>query len=256
MKPLIKPITPHLWFDKEAKEAVEFYTTLFPQSEVVSVKTITDTPSGDCDIVAFKLWDYSLMSISAGPLFKFTPAVSISVQCENEEQIDKIYHALREGGDDLMPLDVYPWSKKYAWVKDKYGLTWQLNLPNDQGVIKQRINPALMYVGDVCGKAEEAINYYVSVFPNSKINSIFRYEKGQEPDKEGTVAHAEFELGGKLIMALDSAREHKFNFNEAVSLMIYCETQEEIDYYWEKLSAVPESEQCGWLKDKYGLSWQ
>lgn len=252
----MQKIVPHLWYDQEAKEAAEFYASLFPNSEITCVRTITNTPSGDCDIVSFKLWDYSFMAISAGPLFKFNPSISISVQCESEDQIDKLHKALSEGGKDLMPLDRYPWSRKYAWTADKYGFTWQLNLPNEQSDVRQRINPALMYTKDTYGKAEEAMNFYSSVFPNSKINSIFRYEKGQEPDKEGNVAHGEFELFGELMMALESAREHDFKFNEAVSLMVNCDTQEEIDNYWEKLSAVPESEQCGWLKDKYGVSWQ
>lgn len=83
-----------------------------------------------------------------------------------------------------------------------------------------------------------------------------RYGKDQAPDKEGTLMFAEFMLENGWLAAMDSAHEHKFDFNEAVSLMVECNTQEEIDYYWEKLSAVPEAEQCGWLKDKYGLSWQ
>jgi predicted 3-demethylubiquinone-9 3-methyltransferase (glyoxalase superfamily) len=122
--------------------------------------------------------------------------------------------------------------------------------------IAERITPSLMFVGPVCGKAEEAINFYVSVFPDSKIDGVFRYTAGQEPDKEGTVAHAGFTLNNQKFIAMDSAREHEFNFNEAISLVVTCVDQKEIDYYWEKLSAVPESEQCGWLKDKYGVSWQ
>lgn len=113
-----------------------------------------------------------------------------------------------------------------------------------------------MFVHDVCGKAEEAMNFYISMFPDSKIEGIIRYGADQTPEKEGTVAHASFWLCGEEFGAMDSAHEHKFMFNEAVSFIVKCDTQEEIDYYWEKLSAVPESEQCGWLKDKCGVSWQ
>jgi len=122
--------------------------------------------------------------------------------------------------------------------------------------IKQRIIPTLMFVGKVAGKAEEAINFYVSVFHDSRVDSIDRYGKGEEPDIEGTVKHASFMLEGQGFAGMDSALKHDFAFNEAISLMVHCETQEEIDYYWEKLSADPKAEQCGWLKDKYGLSWQ
>lgn len=113
-----------------------------------------------------------------------------------------------------------------------------------------------MFVGDNCGNAEEAINFYLSIFKNAKQGLIVRYPKGMEPDKEGTIMFADFSLENQWFSAMDSAHEHKFNFNEAFSFMVYCDTQEEIDYYWERLSAVPEAEQCGWLKDRVGLSWQ
>lgn len=253
----MQKIVPHLWYDTKAKEAAEFYVQTFGKdSKVLSVSELHDTPSGDVDVLSFTIWGYEFQAISAGPYFTFNPSISISVQCESEEEIDKIYSALIDGGSALMALDVYPWSKKYGWLNDKYGLSWQLNLPNDQETIAQRINPAIMFVGDQCGKAEEAMQFYTSVFPDSEIKSTFRYEVGQEPDKAGTIAHGEFTLSGELFMALDSARQHDFMFNEAVSLIVNCKDQAEIDYYWGKLSAVPESEQCGWLKDKYGVSWQ
>jgi predicted 3-demethylubiquinone-9 3-methyltransferase (glyoxalase superfamily) len=155
-----------------------------------------------------------------------------------------------------MPLDKYPFSERYGWVQDKYGLSWQLILSNPEGEERPFIVPSLMFVGDVAGKAEEAINFYLSVFKDSKMGALIRYGAGQEPDKEGTVMFADFMLEGQWFAATDSAREHNFAFNEAISFLVNCNTQEEIDYYWSKLSAVPESEQCGWLKDRYGLSWQ
>ena len=85
---------------------------------------------------------------------------------------------------------------------------------------------------------------------------VARYPAGMEPDKEGTIMFSEFTLNNQWFTAMDSARMHDFTFNEGVSLMVNCDSQEEIDYYWEKLSAVPAAEQCGWVKDKYGVSWQ
>lgn len=259
----MQKIVPHLWFDKEAKEAAEFYTSLFPQSEVTSVRTITDTPSGDCDIVAFKLWDYSFMAISAGPLFKFTPAISFMVNFDPSQdkdaktRIDEVWNKLMEGGKALMPIDKYPFSERYGWVEDKYGLTWQLILTNPEGDERPLILPSLLFVTPGCDKAEEATDFYLTVFKNAKRGAIARYPEGMEPNKEGAVMFTDFKLEGQWFAAMDaSASQHKFNFNEAISLMINCNTQEEIDYFWEKLSAVPESEQCGWLKDKYGVSWQ
>lgn len=104
----------------------------------------------------------------------------------------------------------------------------------------------------------EAMNFYVAVFPNSKIISTTYYpENLDEPHMtgmQGKVLNGEFELNGQRFIALDGGPI--FKFNEAISLTIPCKDQAEIDHYWEALSAVPESEQCGWVKDKYGLSWQ
>ena len=154
-----------------------------------------------------------------------------------------------------MELGEYPFSERYGWVQDKYGLSWQVMFMGNRK-IKQRIIPTLMFVGKQCGKAEDAINFYASVFSSARVGDILHYSKGEEPDKEGSVKHASFMLEGQEFTAMDSARGQNFAFNEAISFMVHCDTQEEIDYYWGKLSADPNAEQCGWLKDKYGLSWQ
>jgi predicted 3-demethylubiquinone-9 3-methyltransferase (glyoxalase superfamily) len=153
-----------------------------------------------------------------------------------------------------MPLDTYPFSKKYGWIEDKYGISWQLILTEDTA--EQKIVPSLLFVGDKAGKAEEAINFYADVFKVAGVGDIARYGAGQEPDKEGTVAYAEFTLEGQKFAAMDSAHQHNYTFNEAISFYVECETQVEVDKLWEQLSAVPESEQCGWVKDKYSVSWQ
>jgi predicted 3-demethylubiquinone-9 3-methyltransferase (glyoxalase superfamily) len=255
-------IVPHLWYDNEANEAAEFYASIFPYSKITNVTTLHDTPSGNSDIVSFELWGQKFMAISAGPLFKFNPSVSFIVnfdpsrEKDASEKIKQVWNKLSEEGTVLMPLDKYPFSERYGWIQDKYGLSWQLILTNPEGEERPTIVPSLMFVGDQCGKAEEAMNFYLSVFKNSKKGLIARYPQGMEPDKEGTIMFSDFMLEDQWFAAMDSAREHKFSFNEATSFIVYCDTQEEIDYYWDKLSAVPEAEQCGWLKDKHGLSWQ
>lgn len=264
----MQKIIPNLWFDKEAKEAAKFYTSLFPDSKVTHTTVLHDTPSGDCDIVSFELWNQEFMAINAGPLFKFNPSVSFMVNFDPlffdsskdrdkaaREKLDMVWNKLTEGGNILMPLDEYPFSKRYGWVADKYGLSWQLMLTDPEGEPRPPIIPSLLFVDDKCGKAEEAINYYLSIFKNSKLGGLHRYPAGMEPDKEGTVMFADFMLENTWFAAMDSAREHKFDFNEAISFLVTCADQKEIDYYWQ-LSAVPESEQCGWVKDKYGVSWQ
>lgn len=248
-------ITPHLWYDSQAVEAAEFYCAALPDSKIANVSTIYDTPSGDTDIVSFDLIGQPFMAISAGPLFKFTPAVSFSVACGTPDEVDEIWAALSSGGKALMPLDSYPFSDRYGWTEDRFGLSWQV-MHVTEGDFKQRITPALLFVGDVCGKAEEAIELYTSLFPDSHVGDVNRYGEGEEPDGEGSVRHATFNLSGYRMAAMDSAIDHDFSFNEAISLIVNCEDQAEIDHYWNGLSAVSEAEQCGWLKDKFGISWQ
>ena len=265
----MEKITPHLWFDKEAKEAAAFYTSVFPASRIVNTSVIHDTPSGDCDIVSFELWGQEFMSISAGPLFKFNSSVSFMVnfdplffkdssspEKEARRALDLAWGKLSEGGTVLMPIDQYNFSNRYGWVQDKFGLSWQLILTNPEGEPRPSVIPSLLFVRDNAGRAEEAINFYLSVFRDSKKGETHRYGAGQLPEKEGTIMFADFMLENTWFAAMDSGREHNFTFNEAVSFMVKCKTQKEIDYYWDKLSAVPEAEQCGWLKDKFGLSWQ
>ena len=258
----MQKITPHLWFDVEAKEAAAFYASVFDNSAVTNVTTIHDTPSGDCDVVSFKVSGHPFMAISAGPLFKPNPSVSFIVNFDPSRdkdagrKLDAVWGKLSEGGTALMPLDKYPFSECYGWVPDKYSVSWQLILSDPAGEPRPAIIPSLLFVGANCGKAEEAIEFYLSVFGNAKQGMTVRYPAGREPDKEGTIMFADFMLENTWLAAMDSAHEHNFSFNEAICLMVSCDTQEEIDYFWEKLSAVPEAEQCGWIKDRYGLSWQ
>ena len=112
----MKPITPHLWFDKEAKEAAEFYCSVFPNSKITNVMTLRDTPSGDCDVVAFELRGQPFMAISAGPLFKFNESISFMVDCETQQEIDYYWEK----------LSAVPAAEQCGWLKDKYGLSWQI----------------------------------------------------------------------------------------------------------------------------------
>ncbi|SHM78588.1 VOC family protein [Gracilibacillus kekensis] len=249
-------IVPHLWYDKEAKEAAEFYASIFPDSRITSITPLDDTPSGDSHLVSFELWGQKFLSINAGPIFKFNPSVSFMVNFDPKsdkeaiEKINMVWSKLSEGGTVLTPLDKYSFSDKYGWIQDKYGLSWQLILKNTEDEERPTIMPSLMFGGDQYNKAEEALQYYLSVFNNAKKGSIAR------SDKEGAVMFSDFMLENQWLTAMDSAENYEFRFSEAISLTVYCDTQEEIDHYWNKLSAVPESEQCGWLKDKYGMNWQ
>ncbi len=251
----MQKIIPHLWFDTQAVQAADFYCQVFPESQILHKNVLNNTPSGNVDLVSLKIWGHEFAFISAGPIFKINASVSFTVICKTPEELDAMWEQLKQDGRVLMELGEYPFSKRYGWVMDKFGVTWQLILVEGD-MPEQRIVPALLFTQDLCGKAEEAINFYVSVFDNSKIKDVMKYGEHETPDTEGTIQHATFMLENQFFTAMDSAHKHEFKFNEAISFMVRCKTQEEIDYYWEKLSAVPESEQCGWLKDKFGFSWQ
>lgn len=255
-------IIPHLWFDTQAKEAAELYTSLLPDSKIIYTSVLHDTPSGDTDIVSFELAGQQFLAISAGPYFKANPAISFmvnfdpSVHTDAKELLDAMWQKLLPGGTVLMELGEYPFSKHYGWIQDKYGFTWQLMLTNPEGEPRPMIVPSLLFTQHNAGKAEEAITKYCSIFKDSKRGTTAHYPKEMVSEKEGNIMFADFSILNTWMAAMDSSQDHKFVFNEAVSLVIPCDTQEEIDYYWEKLSAVPESEQCGWLKDEFGVSWQ
>jgi len=252
---MTQKITPCLWFEKGAEELCAFYTSIFKDSEVKNTTRLHNTPSGAVDVVTLRLRDLEFTLLVAGPFFKFTPAVSFTVACETDDEVEALWAKLAKGGRPLMELGEYPFSERYGWTEDKYGLSWQV-MSVDGRSIEQSITPSLLFVGRQCGKAEEAMEFYTTLFNESRIEGIVRYGEGEPPDRAGTVKHAAFTLAGERFTAMDSAYAHAFTFNEAISFKVRCETQGEIDYYWEELSADPNAEQCGWLKDKYGLSWQ
>lgn len=242
---MIKPIVPCLWFDGQAKDAAEFYCSIFKDSRITS---------GNPSVVTFSVSGEKFMCLNGGPNFKFTPSISFYTILESVEEVQRVWDLLIEGGEAIMDLGTYPWSEKYGWVKDKHGLTWQLTveLPVDS---TQKFMPALMFTGQNFGKAEEAISQYMEIFPKSNLPLLVRYPDTEE-SQAGKVMHAQFEINEQRFVAMDSSFDHKFNFTEAISFVVECDTQNEIDFYWSKLSEGGIESQCGWLKDKYGISWQ
>lgn len=255
-------ITPHLWFDKEAAEAARFYSALFPGSAVEHIVEIRDTPSGDCEAVYFRLGGKPFLAISAGPRFRSNPSISFIVNFDARSdpqaraRLDETWAKLSAGGRALMPLDAYPFSPRYGWMEDRYGLSWQLILSNPQGDPRPLLTPALLFTGEVDGRAEEAGTFYRSVFADSEPGRLVRFPPEMGPELEGKVMYSEFRLGDTWFAAMDGGPAHDFRFNEAISFVVHCRGQNEIDFFWDRLSAVPEAEACGWLKDRFGVSWQ
>lgn len=257
----MQKIVPHLWFDNQAEEAANFYASLFDDSSIGRIgrygkagQEIHGRPEGSVMTVDFELAGFEFMALNGGPHFTFTPAISFFVILDDADQVNELWEALIDGGQALMPIDAYPWSERYGWLNDRYGLSWQIMVGERHR--EHTIVPSLFFVGDQSGNCEEAIEHYISTFPDSEVGALMRYD-GSGVDPQGNIQHGQFYLAGQDFRAMESAmEEHAFGFNEAISFLVRCDTQEEIDQYWNALSAVPEAEQCGWLKDRFGVSWQ
>jgi len=242
---MTKNIFPCLWFDGKAKEAANFYCSIFSNSKITA-----DTPM----VVKFELEGQTIMGLNGGPMYKINPSISLFVSCQSAEEIERVWSKLLEGGSVMMALDKYPWSEKYGWLVDQFGMTWQLmlgELPEGQ----QKIIPSFLFVGKQYGNAQSAINTYTSIFTDSEIHSLQIYE-ANESQPEGNLKFGDFSLSGNRFAAMDGIGEHEFTFNEGVSLVVECEDQNEIDHYWDKLTEGGNESMCGWLKDKFGVSWQ
>lgn len=266
-------ITPNLWFKGNAEDAANYYLSIFPDSKILGTSYYPkSTAEGLADFqqdlagkvltIDFQLGDLQFTAINAGPEFTFNPSVSFMVNFDPsrdemaKQHLDELWEKLMDGGEALMSLDSYSFSPHYGWVQDRYGLSWQLILTNPEGEPRPFIVPALLFSGVQANRAQEAIQYYVAVFENSKLGMQAYYEEDTGSAKKGSTMFADFMLAGQWFAAMDSGAEQDFSFNEAVSFSVACKDQAEIDYYWSKISRVPESEQCGWSKDMFGVSWQ
>ncbi len=255
----MQKITTHLWYDDAAEEAARLYASLFDGSEVKEPSRYdgpssraSGRPEGSPMTVPFRLAGTDFLALNGGPHFRFTPAISLFVTCDTGDEVDRLYAGLADAGGVLMPLGEYPFSPRYAWVADRWGLTWQLS----QGPGGDRIAPSLLFVGEQHGKCEEALRFYATLFDDSRVGRIERYTADDPDPATGAIKYAELVLAGQPFRAMESSLAHDFAFNEAVSFLVSCEDQAEVDGLWSALTDGGEEGECGWLKDRYGVSWQ
>ncbi|KAA0128250.1 VOC family protein [Chryseobacterium sp. SN22] len=242
-------IFPCLWYDGDAKESAEFYCKVF------NGKITADTPM----VMNIDLFGQKLMLLNGGPHFRKNASVSFMVICETEDEVLQYWDPISEDGMVLMPLDSYPWSRKYGWVQDRYGVTWQIYLGDKSG--DQKMVPALMFIHGNNGKAMQAMELYIRTFPNSKIGNVLKYGQGSEghpmQEPEDNIQQAQFEIDGYSLFCMDNSYDHAFDFNEGISMVVMTDTQEQTDKYWNALTADGgRASMCGWLKDPFGFSWQ
>ena len=237
------PIYPCLWFDGQAQEAAKYYCSFFKNANI-------STDNGM--VVIWELEGFRFMGLNGDPQFKPNPSVSFFITCESKEEVDQYWKHLSDGGQVMMPLDTYSWSEYYGFVKDKFGIAWQI-YKGDQSM--QKIIPCLLFTDEHFGQADNAIKWYQKIFKDHEVDHVYYYPE-DELGRKNLVEHAQFTLNKSVMMAMDGKGEHHFEFNEAISFVISCDTQEEIDHYWNGLTEGGEESMCGWLKDAFGVSWQ
>lgn len=241
-------IFPCLWYNEDAKESAEFYCKVF------GGKITADTPV----VLNIELFGQKIMLLNGGPQFEKNASISFMVLCETEDEVQNYWDQLSNGGIVLMELGEYAWSKKYGWVRDKYGVTWQVYLGEKQG--EQKFVPTMMYIHQNNGKALEAMELYTNIFPNSKIGGVLKYGEGvgdENHEVPENVQHAHFEIDGYSFFCMDNSYDHQFDFNEGISIVVMTDNQEQTDHLWNSLTQNGGRESmCGWLKDPFGVSWQ
>ena len=242
---MIQPIYPCMWFDNQAKAAAEFYCSIFEESQIAQDNGIVTT---------FNLAGQKFMALNGGPMYQPNSAISFFVTCESENEVKLLWDKLSDGGEVLMPLDKYHWSDYYGWCADKFGYSWQI-YKGKMSEVNQKIVPMLMFTQQQYGRAEEAVNFYTELFEPSEIQGILKYGD-DTPQAEGKVVHAQFVLNQGVFMAMDGYGSQEAVFSMAQSFVVECDTQEEIDKYWNAFTKEGRESRCGWCQDKFGVSWQ
>ena len=251
----MQKITPFLWFERDMKAVTDFYLGVFPGSTSSYFGSLSDTPSGHVDMATLTIFGKELSLMTAGPYLPFNPTVSFTISCESEDEVRALHGKLMAGGKELMPLKAYPFATLYAWVSDAYGVSWQLMFREGAGAT-QKLVPGFMFVGSVWGRADEALEFYTKVFKNSSIDYRMPHDGTELPEAKDTVKYASFTLSGEPFSIMDGAKGAPFSFEQAISFMVSCEDQDEVDYYWTALTNGGKEVQCGWLSDKFGMPWQ
>lgn len=238
-------ITPCLWFNGQARDAAAIYCAAFKSSRITAQSPF---------VTGIEVAGQHLTLLDGGPMYKPNASISFYVGCETTEEFDQAWNVLSKGGQVVSKPEKSPWSEKYGWISDAFGISWQLGVQKKSD-IAQKITPYLMFTGDQYGRADAAIKHYESVFKGGSTEGVVRYGPGDAPEQAGFVRHAEIALMNQKFM-MSEVSSTSVPFTEGISLTVHCEDQAEVDYYWTKLTEGGEESMCGWLKDRFGVSWQ
>ena len=266
-------ITPNIWCDHSAEEAGAFYASVFDRttSRVVARYPDDGLPEFQHSFAGLPLTvdvsidGYRITLINAGSEFAPNPATSFLVSVDPRRfdddaaaraWINRTWTRLGEDGLVLMDIGDYLFSGLYGWVEDRYGVSWQLKLMDRDAEPAPLITPMLVFGGSVRNRSQEAIALYGELMPPAGMTRQVEYPVSESPYGDEPIVYSEFLLAGQRFSVLDSPVDRDFTFTPGFSLQVDCDGQEELDRIWNALSAVPEAEQCGWLVDRFGVSWQ
>lgn len=276
-------IVPCVWIADDAEAAAAFYTQVFRDAVVTDTKRYPDDAASLPDFqrhmagktltVTLEIRGFQIMLLNGDASLRPSPSLNLMVNLDPllyedaREYLDDLHGALlADGGLERMPLGEYPFSPHYAWVEDRFGVNWQLMLTDPEGDPRPFMMPSFMFGGAHQNESTAAVDTYLSLFPDSALSHRVTYgdmggvpETGQSepsPATADSIAFSDFRLAGQWFVAMDSGAVQDFTFTEALSLVVNVDDQQELDHYWDALSHVPESEVCGWLKDRFGVSWQ
>ncbi|MGW9627165.1 VOC family protein [Microbacterium sp. NPDC055521] len=270
---MTQKIIPNLWFAGDAGDAGEFYSSTLPMTSAnVAMRYPDELPDfqkgleGQPVVVDLDVAGFRITMINSDDTFRPTPSISFMLNFDPllfdgdadaaRAELDRTWAALSDGGQALMPLGEYPFSPYYGWVQDRYGVSWQLMLTGPGGGARPFVMVQVMFSGDAQNQAREAVDFYLSLFDDTAFGTVAEYPEATGTAAAGSVMFGEFRIGEQWFSFTDSNVRHEFGFTPGVSLEIRCADQAEIDHFWDALSAVPDAEQCGWLVDRYGVSWQ
>lgn len=274
----MQKIVPNIWNRRQAENAGEFYAKAFTGASSRIESRYPETGlldfqrdfAGEALTVGVDIPDpagekFHLSLINAGEEFSPNPSISFMLNFDPvlfgsasaaQERLESTWAALGARGKVLMPLGEYPFSALYGWVEDRYGVSWQLALGDGTAEARPYVIPVIMFGGDAQNRAAEALDFYSSVFDDAQQGAKFAYGAATGPATADALMFAELRVGEQWFAVIDSGVEQDFSFTCGVSFEVQCADQAEIDRLWNALSAAPEAEQCGWLADKFGVSWQ
>lgn len=267
----MQSINPCFWYDFDAMEAAELYQQALPNTSVVStfhyptegLPAFQEGFAGLPMLVELSIDGFTISLFNGGDAFTPNPSFSLMLvfdPARNPDAEQALRHAwatLSREGKELMALGEYPFSPLYAWVEDKFGVSWQLITPGASQIsTRPFVLPTFLFGPATQKPALAALNLYTEVFEDAKISTMIPYDEPPNSVGMGGVVYSELQIADQWFVAMDANLDLGFSFTPGASLIVKCTTQEEIDHLWDGLSATPSAELCGWCRDEFGFSWQ